>query len=196
MSRLRPIVLLLSFGLAAGANHWFRPRILYEMPAGERALATGSLALLEGAERIEWKLVTVHPVEVTIRRVLAEPIAVSELWLRSPEQDARSQPDLELFVDFAGGSGQAAGGSGPSVLLQRELPVLARAIGGDARSRVRLPGASTAAQVSEGKLVIDELLGTESQANYRIAGKLSLVVREDDRERVLNGTFNARLFWD
>jgi hypothetical protein len=198
MSRWQPLWLLLACGIALGANRAMRPRMLYELAAGERDMATGSLWLQENETRIEVKLVTIHVVARAIRRPFAAAIPVRELWIRSPEQDGQPDPDLELFVDFSAADGHEidAAARDTAVLSERELPILAVAKGSDVRSRVRLPGAETPAFVSEGSVLINEAIATDAAASWRIEGTVRLVARDQGNERHLNGKVSARLVWD
>jgi hypothetical protein len=197
MNRWQPLWLLLAFGIALGTNRAMRPRMVYELAAGERDMATGSLWLQESETRIEVKLVTIHVVASAIRRPFAAPLPVRELWIRSPEQDGPS-PDLELFVDFSAADGHEIDASArdAGVLTERELPILAVAKGSDVHSRVRLPGADTPAFVSEGSVLIKEAIATDAAASWRIEGTLHLVARDQGNERQLNGKLSARLVWD
>lgn len=198
MSRARVLWLVLSFGLAVGANQAMKARVPYALLAGERTMATGSLWLDDGGGHIELKLVTIHVVATAIRRPFAAPIPVRELWLRSPEQDDQAAPDLELFADFSAPDGRVidAEARDANELAQRDLPILTRAMGSDARSRIRLPGSKTPAFVSEGHLLIKEALHLQNATSWRIQGNLKLLMREDGSERSVNGTLNARLVWD
>jgi len=197
VSRWQPLWLLLAFGLAAALNHWMKPRAEYALSAGERTMTTGTLWLETDGRREEFKLVTIHVVAQDVPRLLAELLVVRSLWLRSPEQDGAA-PDLELFVDFAGGGAAvAADARDLAPLRARELPVLAVAAAGDARSRVRFRGAAAPWLVTEGQLVIAEALplGERSQG-WRVQGRVRLSAGEGDRARALAGEFSARVVWD
>jgi hypothetical protein len=188
---------VLSFGLALGVNRVMRPRVSYGLLAGDRTIATGSLWLDDGNGRVELKLVTIHVVASAIRRPFAPPIAVRELWIRSPDQDGQTAPDLELFADFSAPDRVIdAEARDANELTQRELPILAQALGSDARSRIRLPGSQQPALVSEGRLLIREALHTQTAASWRIQGDLKLSMHEGGSERSVSGTLNARLVWD
>jgi hypothetical protein len=198
VNRLQPLWLALSIGLAFGANRVMKPRLPYVLAPGERTMATGSLRLEDASGRVELKLVTIHVIATSIPRPFARPIEVRELWIRSPEQDGQSAPDLELFVDFQAPDGREidADARNPSVLCERDLAILPAAIGGQARSQIRLPGAETAATITEGRLFIKNALPTEATATFRIEGELHLTVRDNGSERNLGGALSARLVWD
>ena len=199
MSRWQPLWLLLAVGLAAGLNHLTKPRAEYALSIGERTMPTGTIRLESAGKRQEFELVTIHVVAEDVPRLLAEPLVVRSLWLRSPEQDG-AVPDLELFVDFAGDAGAIAEGTrDPSQLRGRELPVVSAAAGGgtEARSRVRFRGAEMPSLVSEGALVITEALplGDRSQG-WRVQGRVRLSVGDEARPSELTGELSARLVWD
>ena len=196
MSRWQPLWLLLAFGLAAGLNHVARPRAEYALSIGERTMTTGTLWLETAGRREEFKLVTIHVVAEDVPRVLADPLVVRSLWLRSAEQDGAA-PDLELFVDFTGDAAAIAPGSRDVAQLRgRELALLAAAAGGDARSRVRFRGDEMPSLVTEGHLVITEALplGDRSQG-WRVRGRVQFSVGEEDRPTALTGELDARLVW-
>jgi hypothetical protein len=153
-------------------------------------MTTGSLRLDEGSG-IELKLATIRTVVAELRRPLAEPLRVRELWLRGPEREGQGAPDLELFVDLASAEGRTI-----RDLRNHELPVIAVALASDRRSRVRLPGSDAHALVSEGQLVLKEVFTTDSAGTFRVEGGLKLVVRENAQERALAGHFSARLLSD
>jgi hypothetical protein len=198
VSRWRPLWLVCSFGLAVGANHWTKPRVPYVLSAGERTMATGSLWLEDKGERVAFPLVTIHVVATAVRRAFADPLVVRALWIRSPESDGQSAPDLELFVDFNAPDGRVidAHARDPNELRQRDLPVLPAAIGGAARSHIRFAGSEDPAFVSEGRLFIRQALNTEVAASWRIEGDLDLLVQQHGAERHLKGMLAARLVWD
>ncbi len=197
MSRWQPLWLLLAVGLAAGLNHWTKPRAEYALSIGERTMPTGTIRLDFAGKRQEFELVTIHVVAEDVPRLLADPLVVRSLWLRSPEQD-RAVPDLELFVDFAGDVSAIAGqGRDASQLRGRELPVVSAPTGTDARSRVRFRGAEMPTLVHEGALVITEAfpLGDRSQG-WRVHGRVRLLVGNEVRPRELTGELSARLVWE
>lgn len=198
MNRWQPLWLLISFGLALGANRVMKPRVSYALAAGERSMATGSLWFQDNGARVELKLVTIHVVASAIRRPFAQALPVRELWIRSPEQDGQPAPDLELFADFSAADGHEidADARDSTELCQRDLAILPVALGSDTRSRIRFPGAEVPAFVSEGRLFIKNAMMIEAAASWRIEADLQLVVRENGNQRNLNGTLSARLVWD
>jgi len=201
VNKWQPLWLALCLGLAFGSNRLMRPAIVYALSPGERTLATGTLKLDGAPEGI--RIVTVFVVADELRRPLADPIHVRELWLRSPEQDteleASPPPDIELFFDYSGDQRAAdASVHDVEILRDRELPLLPVALGGDARSQLRFPGASTPSQVTAGSLRILESFELESDSprtTFRIEGEIELTVRDGSSERSVQGTFNARLGW-
>jgi hypothetical protein len=197
MNRLQPLWLLLALGLAAALNHWMKPRADYALSIGERTISTGTLWFeTDEHQREEFQLVTMQVVARDVPRLLADPQVVRTLWVRSPEQDGAA-PDLELFVDLVGeGPAIAADARDVAPLHARRLPIVAEAVGGDARSRVRFRGADTPVQVSEGELILAEAvaLGDASQG-WRVQGSVRVSVGEGDHARVLDGGFSARLVW-
>jgi hypothetical protein len=199
VSRWQPLWPLLALGLAAGVNQLMRPRVDYALAAGERTLATGTLTLQDGGQKHELKLITLRVIATDVARVFAAPLLVRTLWLRSPE-DAQAAPDLELFADLTptDGSAIATDARDVSVLRARPLPIMARAPGSDARSRVRFPGAAAPALVSRGQLLVREALelqrGDPAQG-WRIRGELSLTLADGGQERAVSGALNAKLLW-
>lgn len=200
MSRLQPLWLLLCIGVAAGTNHLTKPHVAYDLSAGERSMGTGTLWIEDAGERHEFKLVTIQVVAAEVPRLMAETIIVRELWLRSPEGEVGAPPDLELFIDFGPTTGAAidAHARDVNLLTGRELPLLAAGLGSDARSRVRLPGFSTAAPIPQGNLRITralDLAKDESAATFRIEGELTLMLHEETGDRAIRGGLSARLRW-
>jgi len=201
VSRWQPLWLLLAFGLAAGVNALMKPRVEYPLSEGERTMATGALTLQDAGRRHELKLITARVVATDVGRIFAAPLAVRAIWLRSPEEDGQTAPDLELFADLApaDGSALAADARTASAVRARELPIVARAVGSDARSRVRVPGAAAPSLVSRGQLLIREALelqpGDPAQG-WRIRGELTLSLSDaGEDERPVTGTLSARLLW-
>jgi hypothetical protein len=193
VSRWQPLWLLLSFGLALAVNHLMRPRVAYELSPGERTMTTGGLHIDDWGGPQDFKLATIHLVTGQVRRPLAEPFVVRELWMRSPEQDGQGGPDLELFVDFGAPGAEPRG---PGDITGRDLPVLPAAAGGSARSRIRFVGAEKALSATQGHVRLREALPTEVASNFRVEGELELLLPTDNGPRSLHGRFNARLVWD
>jgi hypothetical protein len=188
-----------SMGLSTGVNELTRARFEYTTEDAARSEATGSLELQSQSGRHKFDLTTVRVVAGAATRLWGSPIVVRELWLASSEPDAAGDPDLELFVDFAGAE--------PPVdvdarvidsLLRRELPVLPLALGSQTRSRIRLPGSPNAGHVVEGSMVIRQALpvsGVQQGASWRIEGDLQLTVAEGKSRHRLTGPVNAVLAW-
>lgn len=197
MSRWQPVWLLVSFGLAVGLNHLTRPSANYSLSVGERTMSTGKLSLEAGGRRQEFELVTIRVVAQELPRVLAEPLVVRELWLRSPELDG-APPDLELFVDFEGEAGapRVEDARDLALLRGRDLPVRPRAEGSDARSRVRLHGAAAPLYVQQGRLLIDEVVDVAGETQgFRIRGEVGLSLEDGELTTAVQGELNARLVW-
>jgi hypothetical protein len=197
MSGFHPLWLVLSFALAAGLNHVTKPDAEYALSAGERTLGSGELWLEGNGQRQVFKLVAIRVVIEDVPRLLADPLIVRALWLRSPEQDG-APPDLELFVDLAGfAQPLAAEVRDAGALRGQELSVLPAALAADTRSRVRFRGAEAPAQVKDGKLIIREALRLgEPAQGFRVQGSLELSIEDGEQTRELAGEFNARLVWN
>jgi hypothetical protein len=200
VSRWQPLWLLLALGLAAGVNALMKPRVEYALSAGERTLATGAVTLQDAEQSHELKLITLRVVAADVARVFAAPLVVRALWLRSPEEAGQAAPDLELFADLnpPDGSAIAADARNMTAIRARELPIVARAPGSGARSRVRFPGASAPALVSRGQLLIREALelqrGDPAQG-WRIRGELTLSLSDGGNERSVTGALRAKVLW-
>ena len=150
MKGLQALGLVGSLGIAAATNHFMKPRVTYDMPIGDRSMATGTLWLQDAGVRRELPVVTWNVIAADVPRVFAKPVLVRELWLRSPEGQTGEPSDLELFVDFGGQEGQVLDAQALHVESLRglPLPVLGVALGSEASSRVRLPGSPAALLVT------------------------------------------------
>jgi hypothetical protein len=126
---------------------------------------------------------------------MGPPLVVRELWLRSPEQGGQD-PDLELFVEFGRDRDVDPGLRSVAALTERDLPVLVVGRGTDARSRVRLPGASAASMVSGGSLRIARAVADPSAPGWHVEGDLNLTLRDGDVEHSMQARLNARLIWN
>ena len=207
MTRWHLLWLLASFGLSLGANHTMKPKVEYALSPGQATLATGTLRFDGMSDDI--KVVNVYVVAQDLRRVLAEPLRVRELLIRSPEPVAGQAPDLELFFDFSANHVIEADARDVAQLRERDLPLLANAIGSEARSRVRFPGAAAPVFAREGTLRITEVyeLQGEVGASWRISADVQLTLNEapprsagaiqpsGGSDRTVKGKLNARLTW-
>jgi hypothetical protein len=196
MSKWQPIWLALCVAIAYAANRGLAPKVGYEMALAARTMPTGALKLSVSGHAQELKLATVVIVADALRPLLASERPVRVLWLRGTEDGQGGEPDVELFVDLIDGSfvpDVAAGDLG--FLRDRALPVLERAPGSTARSRVRLPGDSAARTVQHGSLNVTRVLaldaGTEG-ARSRVEGRLQLSFEAGDPQ-MIDGTFDVRV---
>jgi hypothetical protein len=193
-----PLWLLGCIGLSAGVNHVMRPQVDYALSPSERTMTTGTLTLEEEGRVHRFQLATIHVVSADVPRLLADPIRVRSLLLRSPEQDGQP-PDVELLFDLAAGAPRPIEPNARDITLlrARSLGSIPSAVGAELRSRVRLPGSDAAAEVASGSLVIDEALelrkGDPAQG-WRIRGELALTA-DGERPRRITGKVDARLVW-
>lgn len=198
VNRWQPLWLLLCLGLSAGVNRAMQPALPYELSAGERTMSTGTLRLQEDAVSHDFRLISMYVIAADVPRLLADPLTVRELWLRSPEEGGDGA-DLELFFDLGSeGAVRDLQLRDARALRGRRLPVISGASGADIRSRVRLPGAAEPVPVREGTLVIEEVLaldpGNPAQG-FRVRAGLQLSLAAEDAERHMGGELNARLVW-
>ncbi|HMI89888.1 MAG TPA: hypothetical protein VK509_00930 [Polyangiales bacterium] len=198
MTRWHALWLVASFAISAGTNRAMAPHVEHELTPGQRTLVTGTLRF-EGGHGEELKVVNVFVVAHDLRRVLAAPLQVRELLVRSAEANDGGEPDLELFFDFGDASHPiAADARDVAELRERDLPLLATGLGSEVRSRVRFPGAAAPAFAREGSLRIGEvyeLADDENGATWRIEADVRLTLLEGGHERTVQGTLNARLTW-
>jgi hypothetical protein len=197
VTRWHALWLVASLGISTGTNQAMKPRVEHELSPGQRTLATGTLRFDGQGEAL--KVVNVFVVAQDVRRVLAAPLPVRELLVRSPEQNDGAEPDLELFFDFtADDHAIDTGARDIAELRERDLPLLATGIGSQVRSRVRFPGAAAPLYAREGTLRIGdvyELEDDENGATWRIDADVRLTLIDGDGERTVAGTLNARLTW-
>jgi hypothetical protein len=201
MSRFDWIWLVVSLGISAGTNHLMKPHVPFELSIGDRSMPNGSLWLQEGGTRHELQIVTMRVVAVDVPRLLAAPIVVRELWLRSPEDASGAPPDLELFVDLSAEDGRAIEphARDMGLLRGRALPVLSVRVEPGKGSRVRLPGSTTSVPVARGDVVISDVLELGSDAtgtNWHVEGRIVLTLLDEGVERRLEGGFKSRLRWE
>lgn len=199
MTKWHLLWLAISFAASFGANRALEPRVEHPLSPGDRTLATGTLRLERGSSVEEIKVVTVFVVAHDLPRVLAEPLRVRELMVRSPEQSEGQEPDVELFFDFGAQPGPpiAVDARDIGALRERDLPLLPVAVASESRSRVRFPGAAEPAFAREGKLRIVETLDLDQPdgGTWRIEGEVQLVLSDGEGERTVKGTLSARLTW-
>ena len=128
-----------------------------------------------GIARGSIKLVDLRVIAADAETLLGGPLPVRELLMRGALGDGQNETDLEMFVDFSRDDGAPIDPRTPSidVLKGRPLKVLAEAVAGDARSRIRLPGSDGPAFVKQGTLTIDEALELEAGV-WRVRGELDI----------------------
>jgi len=198
VTRWHLLWLVASLAISAGTNRTMAPRVEHELSPGQRTLATGTLRF-EGGQGEELRVVNVFVVAQDLRRVLAAPLLVRELLVRSPEPDDGGEPDLELFFDFGAGDHVIeVDARDVAELRERDLPLLATGIGSKVRARVRFPGAAAPSFAREGSLRIGEVYELEDDddgATWRIEADVRLTLVEGDRDRTVQGKLNARLTW-
>lgn len=184
-----------SFAISLGLNHVMKPKVEHDLTPGQLGMATGTLRFDGVSEQL--KIVNVFVIAQDLRRVLAEPLRVRELLVRSPAPSDGQEPDLELFFDFTADPVIDRDARDVAVLRERDLPLLPTAIGSETRSRVRFPGASTPAYAQDGHLRITQVydLPGDVGASWRIEGDLHLVLNEGGHERTVAAKLNARLTW-
>jgi hypothetical protein len=198
VTRWHALWLVASFAISAGTNRTMAPRVVHELTPGQRMLVTGTLRF-DGGQGDEIKVVNVFVLAQDLRRVLAAPLQVRELLVRSAEPNDGGEPDLELFFDFHDESHPiAADARDAAELRERDLPLLATGVGSEVRSRVRFPGAAAPAFAREGSLRIGEVYELEDDDNgatWRIEADMRLTLVEGGHDRTVQGTLNARLTW-
>lgn len=191
--------LMLCLGLSYGVNELTRPRFEYAMGASERMEVTGALKLNIDGTAHALDLATIQVVNGSAPRLWGSPLRVRELWIRSAELEAQSDPDLELFVDLEPVASVLENNARSlDPIVGRSLPVLAVARGNRLRSRMRLPAATTHATVEQGSFTIRHatpLPGAQGSATFRVQGELSLTLREGSAQRTVAGNFEAPTLW-
>lgn len=197
MTRWHALWLVASFLISAGTNHTMAPRVEHELSPGQRTLVTGSLRFDGQSEEI--KIVNVFVVAQDVHRVLAAPLQVRELLVRSAEANDGGEPDVELFFDFRSDKHAIdVDARDLAELRERDLPLLATGMGSEVRSRIRFPGAAAPSYAREGSLRIGQVYDLdddENGATWRIEADVELTLVEGERERPVKGTLNARLTW-
>jgi hypothetical protein len=201
VNRWLPLWLLFAFGGSFELNNLTRKHVPYELSIGERTMATGSVSFEDNDGPHELKLATIHVIACDVHRTFGPSWIVRELWLRSPEQDAQTAPDLELFLDFdQEGRTPAVDARQIGVLAQRELPILPLALGSRTPSQLRFAGAPAPLLISNGRLTIRQTMALEGQSapSWHIDGDLDLALPDGNgaTARRVHGTLSARLVWD
>jgi hypothetical protein len=194
--------MLLCIALSASVNRTMKPPSAYVLSPVERMLATGNLSLFEAvrSRTYTFPLITIHVVAADTQRLLATPIVIRELWVRTPEQKDLP-PDLEMFLDFGGDKFAPMPPDACDIepLRGQPVPLARHAEDSEQISRLRMPGTSESSAIVAGKLTLQEALelekGNPSQG-WRVRARLELTVRDGDITRYLDGTLNARLVWE
>jgi hypothetical protein len=173
-------------------------RVPYELSYGERTVSTGTLSIDDTGAGREMKLATIHVVALDVERRIGPPLVVRELWLRSPELRGEGELDVELFAEFGRDREVDAHARSIAAIEHHDLRVLAVGRGSTTRSRVRLPGASTAWLVQDGSLRIERAqpVETPGAASWQVEGTLDLELRDGRDERHVHGRIDARVTWN
>jgi hypothetical protein len=200
MTKFHLIWLLASVGISWFVNDRSGPEVDFALDAGELAMSRGTASLDGPPGSVELDLIDIHVVATDVPQFLGPTLHPRELWIRSPQEDEGSEPDLEIFVDLQAEDGPTFGATDRNVehLVDRELALLVRPLGRPGVSRVRFPGADHATEVVEGTFVIDEALELDTDdapAAWRIRGRLDMLVRDGDLEQPVSGSVRARLLW-
>ena len=196
MSKGHAIWFALSFALSFGTNHVLKPSFDYGALSGGPTLASGEISPSAGAAR-PIKLVDLRVIAVDVPTLFGSTLALRELLMRGALGEGQTETDLEVFVDLTREDGAPIDPALRSIdaLKSRPLPVLARAIAGNARSRVRLPGSDGAVLVKRGTLTIDEALELEPGI-WRVRGELDIELDPGDQGTSLFGRLAGRLVWE
>lgn len=191
---------LASVGLSIGVNDWTKPKVEYPLSIGERTMSTGSLELEVGSSTHKFGLIDLHTVAKDVHQTFGRVVVAREIWVRSPQEDEETPPDLELFFGFQEGHGFIpADARDVGLLMGRPLPVLVKPLGREGSSRVRFPGSEEPVPVVRGTLTIEDAIEFETPdaaASWRVRGELELVVREGESDRTVRGRLRARLVWN
>ena len=94
---------VVSVALSWGVNEWTKPRVEYPLGIGQRTMSTGNATLQVGSSEHKFGLIDVHTVARDVHQVFGRVLTPREIWIRSPQEDEETPPDLELFFDFADG---------------------------------------------------------------------------------------------
>lgn len=198
MTRWHALGLVLCMGMSFGVNEATRPRFEYAMGPNERVEVTGWLKIDNDGSPHQFDLASIQVVAGNASRLWGSGQSVRELWMRSAELEAQSEPDLELFFDLSGVAALDPSTRSLDPIKGRELPVVAAAVGARLLSRVRLPAASTHVQVRRGTLVIRSttpLPGAQGATSIRATGDLNLGLQDGQGERQVSGTFDVPINW-
>jgi hypothetical protein len=190
---------LLACAAAAGCNELTRVRVPYTPSNGARTLATGTLTIEDAGGTHPIKLATIQVVALDAPRRFGTPLVVRELWLRSPDSNGdESSLDLELFAEFGRDREVDARAREIAAIAGHELRVLAVGRGTIARSRMRVPGATTPSAVTSGSLRIEQArpIDEPGTASWSVEGTIDLALRDGGQDRHVLGTLRGRLSWN
>jgi hypothetical protein len=187
--------LLASFVISFATNYVLVPRVEEGAYAAGSTLASGE-ALVAGA-RDGFKLLDLRVVVTEASSPIGHSVPVQILVMRAALDEGQSEPDLELFVDLTPPEGGVLDASGRNIdaIRRRPLAVLPKAPGSSASSRVRLPGAPSAAAITRGTLTLTDAIEVSPQT-YRVRGELDVELRDEgDRTHALMARVVAKLGW-
>jgi len=195
MSKGHAIWFAASFALSFGTNHALKPSFDYDTLRDGPTLASGEITP-SGGTYGAIKLVDIRVVASDVPTLVGGTVALRELLLRGALGEGQTETDLEMFIDLTRPDGVMIDPSLRSIdaLKGRPLPVLARAIAGSARSRVRLPGSDGPVFVKRGTLTIDEALQLDPGV-WRVRGELDLELDQGDQGTSLFGRLAGKLVW-
>jgi len=196
MSKGHALWFVVSFALSFGTNHLLKPSFDYGTLSDGPTLASGELTPSGGA-RGAIKLVDIRVIAVDVPTPVGGPLALRELLMRGALGDGQTETDLELFIDLSREDGAPIDPAlrNADSFKGRALPVLAQAIAGSARSRVRLPGTDASVPVKRGTLTIDEALELDPGV-WRVRGQLDLELDQGDEGASLFGRLAGKLVWE
>ena len=200
MKVLHIVWALVSIGLSVGINDWTKPKVEYPLTIGQMTMSTGTVTLKVGSSQHQYALIDLHTVAADVHQVFGRVLTAREVWIRSPQEDEATPPDLELFFDFGDGQGFIAKDKRDiKLLLERPIPVRLRPLGREGSSSIRFPGTGEPSEVGEGTLTLEDAIEFETAdaaASWRVRGELDLVVRDGDAQKTVRGHLRARMVWN
>lgn len=195
MSKGLALWFVASFALSYGTNQLLAPSFDYGTLGDGPTLASGEITP-SGGGRGAIKLADLRLIAIDVPTLAGGPLPLRELLVRGALADGQVETDLELFVDLSRDDGAPIDPAQRSAdaFKGRPLPVVARAIAGKARSRVRLPGTEAAVFVKRGTLTIDEALQLDPGV-WRVRGELDLELDQGADGTSLFGRLAGKLVW-